>query len=469
MGQIKRASSLVDLSLGSVRNARVTGKLRDVIHFYRGVEPVLSRLAAVRFSHFLPSLLLLLGGVLLARLAVLSEFFTSLFNVLPTLLLLLGGAFCLVYGRQREVFLLLTLYLAYFLLDTQVDHFRATGQVRSDAALIFHLCSLLLPLLYSLYAAWQERTHLLQDLIARAAVLLAVGAVAVGLAQRFPDALLHWLSRVRWPALQVEWLALVQLAYPVFILGLILLAVQYLRAPRPLHAAQLLGLCGVLWMLPNTFIQPNALNVMSSQVMLILVAALAHEAYQMAFRDELTGLPGRRALNERLQRLGRSYVIAMADVDHFKKFNDTHGHDVGDQVLRLVAAQLRKIGGGGKAYRYGGEEFTLVFPGKTLEECLPHLEVVRQAIETYRIQLRDKQQRPQDDKQGRARRAGSAANQVSVTVSMGVAERGVEQRNPDEVLKAADQALYNAKGAGRNCVRSYGQRRGAVKLDNVRG
>ncbi len=95
--------------------------------------------------------------------------------------------------------------------------------------------------------------------------------------------------------------------------------------------------------------------------------------------------------------------------------------------------------------------------------------MVRQAIETYRIQLRDKQQRPRDDKQGRARRAGSAANQVSVTVSMGVAERGVEQRNPDEVLKAADQALYNAKGAGRNCVRSYGQRRGAVKLVNVRG
>ena len=321
----------------------------------------MSRLAAVRFSHFLPSLLLLFGGLLVARLAVLSEFFTSLFNVLPTLLLLLGGAFCLVYGRQREVFLLLTLYLGYFLLDTQVDHFRAMGQVRSDAALIFHLCSLLLPLLYSLYAAWQERTHLLQDLIARAAVLLAVVAVAVGLTQRFPEALLHWLSRVRWPALQVEWLALVQLAYPVFILGLILLVVQYLRAPRPLHAAQLLGLCGLLWMLPNTFILPNALNVMSSQIMLILVAAVAHEAYQMAFRDELTGLPGRRALNERLQRLGRSYVIAMADVDHFKKFNDTHGHDVGDQVLRLVAAQLRKIGGGGKAYRYGGEEFTLVF------------------------------------------------------------------------------------------------------------
>ena len=428
----------------------------------------MSRFAAVRFGHFLPSLLLLFGGLLLARLAVLSEFFSSLFNVLPTLLLLLGGAFCLVYGRQREVFLLLTLYLGYFLLDTQVDHFRLTGQVRSDAALIFHLGSLLLPLLYSLYAAWQERTHLLQDLVARAAVLLAVSAVTVGLAQRFPDALLQWLSVVRWPALQVEWLALIQLAYPVFVLGLVVLLVQYLRTPRPLHAAQLVGLCGLLWMLPNTFILPNALNVMSSQIMLILLAAVVHEAYQMAFRDELTGLPGRRALNERLQRMGRSYVIAMADVDHFKKFNDSHGHDVGDQVLRVVASQLRKIGGGGKAYRYGGEEFTLVFPGKTLEECLPHLELIRQSIETYSIQLRDKQQRPQSDKQGRAKRAGSAATHVSVTISMGVAERGLEQRNPEEVLKAADQALYNAKGAGRNCIRSYGQRRGAIKLEPAR-
>jgi diguanylate cyclase (GGDEF)-like protein len=432
---------------------------------YRAVEFVLSRFAAVCLSHFLPSLLLLISGMLVARLAVLSEFFTSLFNVLPTLLLLLGGAFCLVYGRQREVFLLLTLYLAYFLLDTQVDHFRATGQVRSDAALSFHLCSLLLPLLYALYAAWQERTHLLQDLIARAAVMLAIGAVAAGLMQRFPDALLQWLSQVRWPALQFEWMVLVQLAYPVLLIGLILLVVQYLRMPRPLHAAQLVGLCGVCWMLPNTFILPHVLNVMSSQIMLILVAAVAHEAYQMAFRDELTGLPGRRALNERLQRLGRTYVIAMADVDHFKKFNDTHGHDVGDQVLRLVASQLRKIGGGGKAYRYGGEEFTLVFAGKTLEECLPHLEQVRLAVEHYRLQLRDQDQRPHSDKQGRQRRAGKTATEVAVTISMGVAERGLQHADPDEVIKAADQALYSAKSAGRNCVRSHGQRRGAVKVD----
>jgi len=425
----------------------------------------LLRSSAVRFSHFLPSLLLLLAGLAAAYIKDLNVFFTSLFNVLPTLVLLLGGAYCAVYRRQRELFLMVTVYIAYFLLDTQIDYYRDNGKVRDDAAVVFHLCCLLLPLLFGVFAAWQERTHLFQDMVARFAVLLAVGSVALGLEQSYPHALLIWLSEIRWPALHGAWMSLIQLSYPVFIAAFVLLAWQYWRNPRPLHAAQLVGLLGLFWMLPKTFILPFTLNIMCSQVMLMIAAAVAHEAYQMAFRDELTGLPGRRALNERMQRLGRNYVLAMSDVDHFKKFNDTHGHDVGDQVLRLVASKLSKIGGGGKAYRYGGEEFALVFAGKTLEECMPHLEVIRESIATYNIQLRNQENRPQDDNQGRQRRAGSSASSVSVTVSIGVAER-IEQRAPEEVLKSADQALYSAKGAGRNCVMAFGQnRRGAVRRD----
>ncbi|MGE8146981.1 GGDEF domain-containing protein [Pseudomonas frederiksbergensis] len=426
------------------------------------------RSSAVRFSHFLPSLLLLLAGLSAAYIKDLNVFFTSLFNVLPTLVLLLGGAYCAVYRRQRELFLMVTVYTAYFLLDTQTDYYRDNGKVREDAAVVFHLCCLLLPLLFGLFAAWQERTHLFQDMVARFAVLLAFGSVALGIEQSYPQALLMWLSEIRWPALHGAWMSLIQLSYPVFIASFLLLAWQYWRNPRPLHAAQLVGLLGLFWMLPKTFILPFTLNIMCSQVMLMIAAAVAHEAYQMAFRDELTGLPGRRALNERMQRLGRNYVLAMSDVDHFKKFNDTHGHDVGDQVLRLVASKLSKISGGGRAYRYGGEEFALVFAGKTLEECMPHLEVIRESIASYNIQLRNPD-RPQDDQQGRQRRAGSAASSVSVTVSIGVAER-LEQRTPEQVLKSADEALYSAKGAGRNCVVAFGQsRRGAVRMDAAAG
>jgi len=426
----------------------------------------LFRLNAVRASHFLPSLFLLLAGLAAAYVRDLSVFFTSLFNVLPTLVLLLGGAYCAVYRRQRELFLMVTVYIAYFLLDTQTDYYRDNGRVREDAAVIFHLVCLLLPALYGLFGAWQERTHLAQDLLARFAVLFAVGSVAVALEQSFPQALLSWLAEIRWPSLHGQWMSLIQMVYPVFLVVFALLVVQYLREPRPLHAAQLIGLIGIFWMLPKTFILPFTLNIMCSQVMLMIAAAVSHEAYQMAFRDELTGLPGRRALNERMQRLGRNYVIAMTDVDHFKKFNDTHGHDVGDQVLRLVASRLSKVTGGGRAYRYGGEEFALVFAGKTAEECVPHVEAVREMIANYTMHLRDQNSRPQDDSTGRQRRSGSAGGTVSVTISIGVAERMVDHRNPEEVLKSADQALYSAKGAGRNCVMVYGQQsqRGAVRM-----
>ncbi|MQA57271.1 GGDEF domain-containing protein [Pseudomonas piscis] len=428
------------------------------------------RSSAVRFSHFLPSLLLLLAGLAAAYVKDLNVFFTSLFNVLPTLVLLLGGAYCAVYRRQRELFLMVTVYIAYFLLDTQTDFYRDNGRVREDAAVVFHLCCLLLPLLFGLFAAWQERTHLFQDMVARFAVLLAFGSVALGLEQSYPQALLAWLAEIRWPALHGSWMSLIQLSYPVFLAAFLLLAIQYWRSPRPLHAAQLVGLLGLFWMLPKTFILPFTLNIMCSQVMLMIAAAVAHEAYQMAFRDELTGLPGRRALNERMQRLGRNYVLAMTDVDHFKKFNDTHGHDVGDQVLRLVASKLSKVTGGGRAYRYGGEEFAVVFAGKSLDECMPHLEMIREIIAGYNIQLRNQENRPQDDQQGRQRRGAVGASSVSVTISIGVAERLMEHRTPEEVLKSADQALYSAKGAGRNCVMAFGQnRRGAVRMDTAAG
>ena len=266
----------------------------------------MSRVSALRFSHFLPSLLLLLAGLSAAYVKDLNVFFTSLFNVLPTLVLLLGGSYCAVYRRQRELFLMITVYIAYFLLDTQTDYYRDNGRVREDAAVVFHLCCLLLPVLFSIYALWQEKTHLFRDFVARGAVLLAVGSVALALEQSYPQAVLNWLAEIRWPALHGSWMSLIQLSYPMFLIGFLSLAAQYWYQPRPLHAAQLVGLLGMFWMLPQTFILPFTLNIMCSQVMLMIAAGVAHEAYQMAFRDELTGLPGRRALNERMQRLGRN-------------------------------------------------------------------------------------------------------------------------------------------------------------------
>ena len=136
----------------------------------------------------------------------------------------------------------------------------------------------------------------------------------------------------------------------------------------------------------------------------------------------------------------------MADVDHFKKFNDTYGHDVGDDVLRMVAAQLARVTGGGTAYRYGGEEFTILFPRAEAKEVETHLNLVRSVIEQALFRIRGPLPK------GLKVKKGQDPAIAKVTISIGVAERSDTCTTPEAVIKAADTALYKAKKAGRNRV-----------------
>lgn len=183
---------------------------------------------------------------------------------------------------------------------------------------------------------------------------------------------------------------------------------------------------------------------------LLLAAATVQDSYRAAFIDPLTGLPARRALDAQLRRLGDRYVVAMLDVDRFKTFNDAYGHAVGDQVLKLVGARLGEIGGGGKPFRYGGEEFTLVFPDRDADQAMPALEALRLAIEktSFRLRARDRFRL----NRGRRRTGAKGPIEVSVTVSIGVADGNAADGSPEETIKRADAALYRAKDGGRNRI-----------------
>ena len=172
-------------------------------------------------------------------------------------------------------------------------------------------------------------------------------------------------------------------------------------------------------------------------IFLIWSIYLLIDSHKMAYVDELTQLPGRRALNVRLLGLSKNYVIAMLDVDHFKKFNDTYGHDMGDLVLKSVAYNMDKVTSGGKAFRYGGEEFAVVFANRKKDEVLSALEQVREAIEAEKVAVYESKKEAYKD--------------VSVTISIGAALSNSE-RDAQEVIKQADQLLYKAKKKGRNCV-----------------
>jgi GGDEF domain-containing protein len=220
------------------------------------------------------------------------------------------------------------------------------------------------------------------------------------------------------------------------------------------HRSNIVLLCTLLMMTLTCswFDQVAISGLFSSLAALALLITLFLNSHDLAFLDELTGLPARRALLNELKHCGRHYSLAMADIDNFKSFNDTYGHDTGDEVLRLVAQQLGKVTGGGKAFRYGGEEFTILFKGKDTDQAKPHLEAVREAIADYPLTIRNKNDRPDNKKTGKSKRNTQARQkQVNITVSFGLSQAKKDQQ-PEEVMKVADQALYKAKENGRNRV-----------------
>jgi diguanylate cyclase (GGDEF)-like protein len=166
-----------------------------------------------------------------------------------------------------------------------------------------------------------------------------------------------------------------------------------------------------------------------------------------AYTDVLTDLPNRRYAIERLEadwanatRLDRPLSVLAVDVDHFKQVNDKHGHDVGDAVLRSTASVLRAhTRRADQVCRMGGEEFLLIHVESGLEGAMVCAERLRSAVAL-----------------NVTNRHGSkgADAECRVTVSIGVAARAASIKSVHELLKAADEAVYQAKAAGRNCVRA---------------
>ena len=173
-----------------------------------------------------------------------------------------------------------------------------------------------------------------------------------------------------------------------------------------------------------------------------------------ALTDALTGLANRRAFDAELarrvaenQRYGKSFCLMMLDIDHFKKFNDTHGHLAGDEVLRLVGRTLKStVRTPDFAARYGGEEFAVIMPETALAEALHGGERVRLDIEKAECTFENKT--------------------LKVTSSIGLAQVASGQ-SPTVLIQCADEALYRAKQTGRNQVQVYGSQASSEEISTA--
>lgn len=400
------------------------------------------------FGLLFPFLLPALAYFLLPWMGPLSVAQTELIRLSPYAVFALGAVIGWRFNHSRACFVQIILLMGYFVLTH--GPLAAAAQPAADiAGDRFLLVSLALPLNIALFALLKERG------VFSSWGLLRMGLLTVQLL------LWGWLGRPQ----QTDLLLLlrrdlVPFDFPVimplapaallaFSAAALILLIKQLRAFSPQDTAHLAVLTALLGALLGSA-DAVRVAVFFSVAGCVLILSILQASYAMAFTDELTGLPSRRALKQELLKLGFTYTIAMLDIDHFKKFNDTHGHDTGDDVLKLVAASLKEVTGGGRVFRYGGEEFTLLFPGKSLNETLPHLEELRGRIAGRGFAIRAKNRK----KSSSAGREASprAGKQVQITVSIGFAQKNDKHKKPDAVMKAADTALYRAKKKGRNNV-----------------
>lgn len=397
--------------------------------------------------------------------AVLEFYYYSVFG--------LGILLAWRFHSSRILFTLITLLLAHRALEFfSAGRMAAAGPGRAALEAV----AFLLPLNFAVFAILRE-TGLSLAAVASRLDLLFFESVSVAVICRpevaHAPGFLHPAFLGRHP-----WTQIPQLALFTFAAALIFLLIRFLLFRKPVES-------GLLWSLAAAFLALLAGGVgriagaYLATAGFILVSSIVENSYLLAYHDELTTLPARRAFNEAVLRLQSPYAVAALDIDRFKHFNDTYGHETGDQVLRMVAARLARVSGGGRAYRVGGEEFTILFPGKSLKEVQPHLELLRTVIEGSTFHLRGgverrslarvpdqtipdrrRRRRKSEDRRtsarelsGSARRgAAGTGREISVTVSIGVAEATARTREAEQVIQAADKALYRAKQAGRNRV-----------------
>jgi len=411
----------------------------------------------------LAAVLLLSGGLLSLSAAAVDFYYYAVFCA--------GILLAWRFHSSRVLFALITLLLAHHAIE-----FFSAGRAVSvgPGRIAFEAIALLLPLNFIVLSLAPERGLTVPAISPRLALLFVESVFVAILCRPGETASPGFLHMALLSRSLFHWTRIPQLDLLAFAVVFGILLVRLLLYRKPLEG-------GLLWSLAATLLglQANAIDRIAvaywATAALVLVASIVENSYVLAYHDELTSLPARRAFNEALLRLETPYAVAIVDIDHFKSFNDTYGHDTGDQVLGMVAARLARVTGGGQAFRVGGEEFSILFAGKSMKEVVPHLDSLRALIEESRFRVRSTPERRStprgagrriEDKATKPRRrintsaAESSLSGLSVTVSIGVAEPGPKTREVEQVIQAADKALYRAKKAGRNRVETTSEARG---------
>ncbi len=398
----------------------------------------------------LPGSVLYFFLLLLLQVEFLQSWLPSITSFLPYFIFLSGLYIGWKFSRSRLIFVLLVLTIADHTLQTLT--FQFTAGVNIDL-IVFNIISFILPLNILIIALLRERGIFTWQGIWRLSLICIQPFIIYTLVKfRY----LVFFSFLDWEFLKSNWFQqadIPQLSMLIFIITAIFLVVNYILRKDMIES----GLFWVLLCVFGALVEkgsPASASAYLSTGGLILILSSLKYSHKVTSRDELTGLPTRRSMSDTFLKLPARYSIAIVDIDNLKTYNDEFGHETGDQILRMVASRALEVAGRGKIFRYGGEEFCIILAEKSANETRVLMEQLRRKIAGRFFVVRSGK-RPLS-KPKVLDHAPRSDEKIKVTVSIGIAERNENLREPEDVIKAAEEALQQAKKAGRDRLLIHG-------------
>jgi diguanylate cyclase (GGDEF)-like protein len=365
---------------------------------------------------------------------------------LPYIVLAFGLIFGWYFSSSRMILSLLVLALA----DRALVVFPANGgDQEAVSQTIVAITAFLVPLNLLAFSILKEDSLSTFRGVVRVVLVLVQPFLLLWLCLPDQQVLASSFTREYIPLRYMEWTPVPQPALVAFAIAGLLHVIRFALHRDPLEGGAIWALCAIFvayhtsrygWQPTNFFMAAG----------LILFITLLQSFYQQTYRDELTGIPGRLAYDEAIGQLGKRFSIAIIGIDQLTQYANIHGKSVSEQILKLAAPRIQSACSDGQIFRTTGEEFTVLFPGKSVTDTMGTLDTVRKSVEAIGLFLRG---RDRVWEQRGTQEAGSRDRALPITLSIGVAEKLNDSATLTLVIKSAYRGLYEAKGIGGNVVK----------------
>jgi len=372
----------------------------------------------------------------------LPEFVTSILEILPYILILLIIANSVAHKQSRELTLAVSFFICYWILRNLIW---PTDTNDATATILFVLIGPLLAFNFIYIIKTSEKGIYNKNGVHHLILIFIELQILIVFVNFTPELLIKYLYYPYFVAPIFDATPMYQSTIIFNAIAFIILLTNAIIKKKVVMTGYLGSFIAIV--LAQHFINAPATSMMFFSVAcLILILAIGLNSFRLSNVDLVTELPSLRSFKRQLNRLSDDFCIALVDVDEFKEMTDEYGQDVCNQILRMIASRSQRLGRKGFPYRYGDEEFALIFYDMQLHEANKYLATLCDSIANEPFLLRSKKRpyfKPNSMTENSIEK--TISKPIPISVSVGIAEKQPHHQNSFDVLTTAREALERAK------------------------